>query len=129
MSAVLAVARKEIWQGSVGAFNVRLTSPARETDPVGLPTKMWHSADSAVNESAPSRRISVADGDRAAGHKPQESGDRLRQRCIPLPPDPPACSPMEAGIRIIPVRFVPIRFANDTALKPRPALPGGALWR
>ena len=67
MSAVLAVARKEIWQGSVDAFNVRLTHPAREPDLVGLPTKTRHSADSAVNESAPPRRTSVAAGDNTAG--------------------------------------------------------------
>ena len=67
VSAVLAVARKEIWQGSVGAFNVGLTHPARDADRWACRTKTWQSADRAVNESAPSRRISVADGDRAAG--------------------------------------------------------------
>ena len=70
VSAVLAIRRKEIWQGMARAFNVRLTGPARETDMVGLLNHDAHSADAAMDDDAPSRRISVGAADWATGDTP-----------------------------------------------------------
>ena len=81
----------------VGAFNVRLTNPARETDMVGLLNHDAHSADAAMDDDAPSRRISVGATD--SGLVTIHSADREpfgqhddRQRA-----DLPACSLAEMG--------------------------------
>jgi len=67
VSAVLAAARKEIWQGLVGAFNVRLTDAARKTDRLGLLNQGATFCRLAVEENAPLHRSPVGVGHWLAG--------------------------------------------------------------
>ena len=129
VSAVLAVARKEIWQGSVGAFNVRLTHPARETDLVGLPNQDATICRQAVNEMH--RRAGFL-WLPVTGRLAQTAG-RRRQAPSGAHPAPPRSARLFAGGDWNPTSSGQVRAHPTTqmtqALKPRPALPGGALWR
>ena len=79
MSAVLAIRRKEIWQGPTCAFNVWLTGPPHEIVTVGLLIQGTHSADAAMDENAPSHRIPVGDAERGLVTKPSADRDSFSQ--------------------------------------------------
>jgi hypothetical protein len=68
MSAVLAVRRKEIWQGLVRAFNVWLAG-STGNGAMGLQNQGAHSADTTMDDNASPRRVIVVAVDLGAGHE------------------------------------------------------------
>lgn len=122
-------------QGDLARFGWRVQCLADGTSPhevTGWDCRATsrHPADRAWNGIAPARRVLWL---LVTGLLVQAVGRRRRTRSAlhsaPPRPDPPACSRAEIGIHTIRSGSCPAAIQNDKALKPRPALPDGALWR
>ena len=107
----------------------RLTSPARETDMVGLLNQNAQSAGEVIDENAPSHRVFAGDADR--GDWPYAIAQTANHSGSMTTGNAPICQHVRwwRWEPHHPIRPMPNRSATDPTPKPRPVLPGGALWR
>jgi hypothetical protein len=127
VSAVLAIARKDVWQGSVGAFNVWLAHPLAElnNEIAGWSCDILPTGQGMEMPVAPD---SVVAGDKSTGTDRRKAATHsvsVASRPAPIRPPIRARRLKSTSSGQVRSQSQP---KNDQALKLRPVLPDGALW-